>query len=223
MKIAYIDHYDSFSYNLIDWIGKTSLPIDLELIPFDDEIKVKKLYINPRALLISPGPNSPNQASSTVALVKHYLGKVPILGVCLGHQILGHVLGYKIQKSSNPLHGGKKQIHVEDSSLFLAGLKSPSLVAAYHSLSLTPHDPCLWTRVVAVCAQGEIMAIEYAPPSQIPALGVQFHPESFLSDCMMAIRSNWLASVAMWGSKRYQVDSYFSSSDDIHGSIGYFT
>ena len=223
MKIAYIDHYDSFSYNLIDWIGKTSLSIDLELIPFDDELKIKKLFLKPQALLISPGPNSPAEAASTVALVRHYLGKVPILGVCLGHQILGQVLGYKIQKSVHPLHGGKKQILIDDNSTMLVGLKSPSSVASYHSLSLIADDPCSKSMVAAVCSRGEIMAIEYTAPDEFPALGVQFHPESFLSDCTMAIRNNWLESIALWDSKRYSSDSYLSSSGDIHGSIGYFT
>ncbi|NRA45024.1 MAG: aminodeoxychorismate/anthranilate synthase component II [Oligoflexales bacterium] len=223
MKIAFIDHYDSFSYNLIDWIRKTSLPIELELLPFDDERAFKKLYQNPLPILISPGPNSPREAVSTVALVECFLGKVPILGVCLGHQILGEVLGYKIQKSPEPLHGGTKEILIQDGSGLLAGMKSPSFVAAYHSLTLVPENPCLGSRVTAICPHGEIMAIEYAAPYEWPALGVQFHPESFLSDCMDVMRNNWLESIVKWNSLKSQSNPRVSSPDDIGSSIGYLT
>lgn len=223
MKIAYIDHYDSFTHNLIDWIGKTSMPIELDLVPFDDDFKMKQLYLRPAPLLISPGPNSPAQVQPTVELVKYYLGKVPILGVCLGHQILGEVLGYRTQKSLYPLHGGTKEISILDYSGLFAGIASPSSVGVYHSLALVPASPRLDSHVTAVCQKGEIMAIEFSGDNKTPALGVQFHPESFLTEGMQQLRQNWLDSIVDWCSARTSTSFSLSSPDDIQDSIGYLT
>ena len=199
MKIAYIDHYDSFTFNLIDWILNSSLPIEIDLIRFDSVCDVRKLMEAPIPIIISPGPKSPRHVNSTVELVDKLLGKVPILGVCLGHQILGEVLGFETTTSKFPCHGDFKELNILHKDGILNGIDMFIRVAAYHSLviqkTINTHDLAV---ISATCKNGEIMCIEYKGLNKYPAIGIQFHPESFLSVHTSKIRENFLKRVNEW-------------------------
>lgn len=183
MRIALVDHRDSFTENVLDWLAAGPTGLEVESVQHDDAEAMRSLLENPRPLVLSPGPKRPEDAASTVLLVRALLGRVPIFGVCLGHQILAHVAGAAIVRGVAPHHGSTRVMLPEDprSPLF-AGFPASFAAATYNSLVVDPKTlPAPW-RVIARCDRGEVQAISYSPHGLCPAYGVQFHPESYLSE-----------------------------------------
>ena len=178
-KILFIDHYDSFSFNLIDWLLTFRSDLAIERIPFD---QLSPAHLGPQAercpLVLSPGPHRPERLPATLELVAASLGKVPILAVCLGHQIVLHHLGFRAQRSAKPFHGSQRLVNISKSSKVFA--PSATLqVATYNSLSMT-----MLTQYEQACTGfNEWGEVEFCEFWDFPfaALTCQFHPESFLS------------------------------------------
>ena len=181
-----IDNYDSFTYNIVQYFGQ--LGEDVRVHRNDkitlDEIKA----LQPEQLVISPGPCSPEEAGISVAAIKHFAGKIPILGVCLGHQAIGAAFGGNVVRSISLMHGKTSPIHHDGKELF-SNLPNPFQATRYHSLVVDrPTLPeCL--EVTAWVENGEIMGLRQ---KDLPIWGVQFHPESILTECGMDLLKNFL-------------------------------
>jgi anthranilate synthase component 2 len=179
--ILVIDNYDSFTYNLVQRLGEIDPTLDVKVVR-NDEWTVEEIEAsNPERLIVSPGPCTPNEAGVSMAAIKHMAGKVPVLGVCLGHQSMGQVYGGTIVRARNLMHGKVDQIHHTGEGLF-AGIENPMQATRYHSLVIDP-DTLSDEFVVTAWANEphggrEIMAIQHR---ELPLYGVQFHPESFLT------------------------------------------
>jgi anthranilate synthase/aminodeoxychorismate synthase-like glutamine amidotransferase len=180
--ILLIDNYDSFTYNLVQRLGEIDPTLDIEVHRNDqittDEIAAKK----PTHLIVSPGPCTPSEAGISVACIERFLGAIPILGVCLGHQSMGQATGGVIVRAKRLMHGKTDNIYHDGQGLF-AGLASPLMATRYHSLVIRPDtlNPDFHVSAWADAPDGgrEIMAIRH---KRFPAFGVQFHPESFLTE-----------------------------------------
>ncbi|RZA22625.1 MAG: aminodeoxychorismate/anthranilate synthase component II, partial [Proteobacteria bacterium] len=192
VQVAFLDHYDSFSFNLIDRLFSDAA-IDLVYVPFDDRDAVQKLMRNPLPLVVSPGPKRPEVLPDTLSLMRILLGKAPILGICLGHQCLGHVLGGKITKAQIPFHGSTQLVHTTGKNDFIHRFSTSFRVAHYNSLVVergtVPND-WIW----ALSEAGEIEGISWNE-GQWPAIGVQYHPESFLSEGQEPLWQLWIELV----------------------------
>jgi anthranilate synthase/aminodeoxychorismate synthase-like glutamine amidotransferase len=180
--IVLIDNYDSFTYNLVHRIGELDATLDVQVYR-NDEITVGKIRsLGPSHIIISPGPCSPSEAGISVAVVEELLADFPILGVCLGHQSIGQATGGKIVRAVDLKHGKVDQIHHNGQGLF-SGLPSPIVATRYHSLVIAPEslNPDFEVHAWANASNGsqEIMAIKHR---RLPVYGLQFHPESFLSE-----------------------------------------
>jgi anthranilate synthase/aminodeoxychorismate synthase-like glutamine amidotransferase len=180
--ILLIDNYDSFTYNLVQRLGEIDSRLDIEVHRNDqitcDQIAAKK----PTHLIVSPGPCTPSEAGISVECIQRFAGKVPLLGVCLGHQSIGQATGGVIVRAKRLMHGKTDQIKHDGQGIF-AGLPNPLTATRYHSLVIRP-DTLSKDFIVSAWADGpdgeqEIMAIRHK--SQ-PVVGVQFHPESFLTE-----------------------------------------
>lgn len=181
--ILLIDNYDSFTYNLVQRLGEIDPTLEIQVYRNDkitpDEIEQKK----PSHLIISPGPCTPNEAGVSVACVERLAGKLPILGVCLGHQSIGQATGAAIVRAGRLMHGKTDQIYHDNEGLF-AGLPNPLIATRYHSLMIqgeTLNDQFVvsaWSEEPA--GERTIMAIRHR---ELPLFGWQFHPESFLTEC----------------------------------------
>jgi anthranilate synthase/aminodeoxychorismate synthase-like glutamine amidotransferase len=190
--ILLIDNYDSFTYNLVQRLGEIDPALDLEVFRNDkitlEEIEAKR----PTHLIISPGPCTPDEAGISLECVKRFAGKIPLLGVCLGHQAIGQAFGAKIVRCGRLMHGKTDQIH-HDARGFFESLPNPFVATRYHSLVIQPDTLANEFEVSAWSTdpQGtrEIMAIRH---KKLPLNGVQFHPESFLTDCGYAILERFL-------------------------------
>ena len=180
--ILLIDNYDSFTYNLVQRIGEIDPEIVMEVHRNDqitlDEIEAKR----PSHLIVSPGPCTPAEAGISVDCVKRFMGKMPLLGVCLGHQSIGQATGATIVRAEHLMHGKTDEIHHDNQGLF-AGLANPFIATRYHSLVIKPDtlssDFAVSAWAFAPDGSREIMAIRH---KQLPVEGWQFHPESFLTE-----------------------------------------
>jgi anthranilate synthase/aminodeoxychorismate synthase-like glutamine amidotransferase len=187
MKIAIIDNYDSFTYNLYQLFAVTAKKGTQIDVFKNDQIEphyiAKHKYTH---IVISPGPKDPMQSGMSCDIIKEYHNKIPILGVCLGHQCIAHVFGAKVIKAANVLHGKTSKIYHHSSGLF-KNIESPFTAARYHSLIINkiPKEFQLtaWTK------QNEIMGIQH---KQYPLFGVQFHPESFMTEFGDKIIKNFI-------------------------------
>jgi anthranilate synthase component 2 len=184
MRLVMIDNYDSFTYNLVQLFYE----FDLEVLVFrHDEIDLAGIEVlKPDWLCISPGPKAPDQAGISKAVIAHFHRHIPILGVCLGHQALNEVFGGATVKAPIPVHGKRHQVFHQGQGLF-QGLPSPFWAARYHSLMAVPNSPEL--EVTAWTGDGVIMGLQHRV---FPLHGVQFHPESFLTDHGKALAANFL-------------------------------
>lgn len=180
--ILIIDNYDSFTYNLVQRLGEMDRNLDVRVFR-NDSISLEEIdRLAPSHLIISPGPCTPSEAGISVPCVNYFHGRVPLLGVCLGHQSIGQATGGKIVRAKQLMHGKVDRIHHDGTGLFV-GLSSPIIATRYHSLVIEPStlssefEVCAWAD--APDGEREIMAIRH---KELPTFGLQFHPESFLTD-----------------------------------------
>ena len=191
IKLLMIDNYDSFTYNIVQYLGE----LGAEVAVFrNDEITIDAIDAKLKAgqldrLVISPGPCSPAEAGISVAAITHFAGKLPILGVCLGHQSVGTAFGGKIIRAQQLMHGKTSVISTTQEGVF-AGLPAQFTVNRYHSLAIerATCPPCL--KVTAWTDDGEIMGVKH---TTLDIEGVQFHPESILTEHGHAMLKNFLA------------------------------
>lgn len=195
MKLALIDHYDSFTFNVLGWLASGQDGFDVEYMTYDDERSLTRLLERPKPLIVSPGPKRPEDAPTTLAVLRALLGKVPILGLCLGHQMLGSLAGAEIVRSAEPLHGSRRSIRPVRTSPLLLGLEAGFAAAVYHSLVVDARSLAKPWTVDAIDELGEVQAISRVIPGEAPAFGIQFHPESFLSEGASTLLGNWRAVV----------------------------
>jgi anthranilate synthase/aminodeoxychorismate synthase-like glutamine amidotransferase len=190
--IALIDNYDSFTYNLVQYLGE--LGVELKVFR-NDAIDVEALRdLRPEAVVISPGPCTPNEAGISVEVVRRLGAEMPILGVCLGHQSIGAAYGGDIVRADRIMHGKTSEISHNGSALF-SGIESPFTATRYHSL-IIKRDTCPEAlEITAETAEGEIMAVAHR---EHPVWGVQFHPESILTNCGKQLLSNFLKAGTAW-------------------------
>lgn len=181
-----IDNYDSFTYNIVQYFGELGAHVQVHR---NDQITLEQVHaLKPDLICISPGPCAPAQAGISVELIKHYAGKVPILGVCLGHQAIGAAFGGRIVRSKEIMHGKTSPITHAQSDVF-AGLPSPFTVTRYHSLAIERSSLPAELVITAQTDDGEIMGVRHRT---MPIYGVQFHPESVLSEHGHALLNNFL-------------------------------
>lgn len=174
--ICVIDNYDSFVYNLVQYLGNLSAEC---VVYRNDEVTVEQVAaLDPELVLISPGPGDPAEAGISVELVRRLAGNVPILGVCLGHQVIGAAFGAKVVRAAQPIHGKCTPL-VHDGHGVFAGLGNPLTVARYHSLVIDPSTLPADLQVTAWSDLGEIMGVRHRT---LPIEGVQFHPESLFTE-----------------------------------------
>ena len=173
--ILVIDNYDSFTYNLVQYLGE--LGADL-VVYRNDQISLEEIDdMEPEKIVISPGPCTPNEAGISVALVKHFAGEIPILGVCLGHQSIGQAFGGKIVGAPTIMHGKVSEIHHRGQSIF-KGLPEPFIATRYHSLIVERDSFPVCLEITAETDDGVIMGLRHR---DMAVDGVQFHPESILT------------------------------------------
>jgi anthranilate synthase/aminodeoxychorismate synthase-like glutamine amidotransferase len=182
-----IDNYDSFTYNLVQYLGE--LGQDVRVVR-NDEIAVATVAgLGPSHIVISPGPCTPNEAGISLDVIKAYAGKIPILGVCLGHQSIGQAFGGKIVRAARVMHGKTSHIHHDGKGVF-SGLPNPFEATRYHSLLIERASVPDSLDVTATTADDEIMAVRH---KTLPVEGVQFHPESFLTTAGKDLLANFIA------------------------------
>ena len=184
--ILMIDNYDSFTYNLVQYFGV--LEQDLEVYR-NDAITLQRIrQMRPEKIVISPGPGRPEGAGISVDIIKELSGEIPVLGVCLGHQCMGHAFGGKIVQAKQLMHGKTSQIYHKSEDLFL-GIESPFEATRYHSLVIDKETLPSCLQVTAWTDDEEIMGVRH---KKLPLWGVQFHPESILTKAGMKILANFL-------------------------------
>lgn len=184
--ILLIDNYDSFVYNLARYVHELGYET---LVKRNDKISIAEIEMfNPSHIILSPGPCTPLQAGISMEVIRIFGSRIPILGVCLGHQAIGQVYGATIDKAKNPMHGKASFITHQSQTIF-AGLKNPLKVARYHSLIVSDENFPSELLVTARCEAGEIMALQHRV---LPVFGVQFHPESILTECGYDLLRNFL-------------------------------
>ncbi len=189
--IVFIDNYDSFTYNLVDYIGQFTT----ELRVFrNDVVSIAEIAaIEPRGIVISPGPGTPDDAGISNQVIDTFASHIPILGVCLGHQCIGQVFGAKIIRAPEPVHGKASPIFHHNHPLF-SHMPIPFLAGRYHSLIIDRQTLPDDFEVIAWTADDIIMGIQHR---QFPLTGVQFHPESVLTPQGKQLIANWLATVGI--------------------------
>ncbi len=185
--ILIIDNYDSFTYNLYQFVGEFVTDINVYR---NDEITLSEIEeLAPTHLIISPGPKYPKDAGISLSAIKHFSGKIPILGVCLGHQSIGEAFGGKVVKASEILHGKVSEISLDTSCPLFKGLPEKVVVGRYHSLIVEPQSLPEDLIVTAQDEKGEIMAVRH---KEDLTFGLQFHPESILTPTGKNMIKNFL-------------------------------
>jgi para-aminobenzoate synthetase component 2 len=184
--ILVIDNYDSFTYNLVQYLGELGAAV---VVYRNDELRVDQVRaLQPEGILISPGPGNPDEAGISLELLASLSTEVPILGVCLGHQAIGQAFGGKVVRAQRLMHGRTSPILHDGTGVF-AGLPSPFTATRYHSLIVERESLGSALRVTAWTDEGEIMGLAHR---SLPVEGVQFHPESFLTEHGHAMLENFL-------------------------------
>ncbi len=185
--ILMIDNYDSFTYNLVQYLGE--LGEELQVVRNDQTTVAKVRAMRPAAIVISPGPGTPREAGISSELIKTCAGRIPILGVCLGHQCIGEVFGGQVVRAQRLMHGKTSPIHHDGRAIF-RGLPNPFDATRYHSLLVRRERLPSVLAITAWTKEGEIMGLRH---KQLPVWGVQFHPESILTKPGKDLLRNFLA------------------------------
>jgi para-aminobenzoate synthetase component II len=191
--ILLIDNYDSFTYNLVQYFGALGQTV---VVRRNDAITLDEIAVlAPERLVISPGPCTPDEAGISLAAIRHFAGRLPILGVCLGHQAIAQAFGGRVVRAQRVMHGKTSLLRHSSEGLF-AGLNNPLTVTRYHSLlveaaTLPPElEVTAWSVSDKPDLEPEIMGLRHR---QLPIVGVQFHPESILSEQGMELLANFVA------------------------------
>ena len=185
-RILMIDNYDSFTYNLVQYFGELGADV---LVHRNYQITLDEIEaLAPDQICVSPGPCSPTEAGISVPLILRFAGKIPILGVCLGHQAIGAAFGGRVVRAKVIMHGKTSEITHTGSDVF-TNLPSPFTVIRYHSLAIERETLPDCLEITAQTADGEIMGVRH---KTLPVYGVQFHPESILSEHGHALLQNFL-------------------------------
>ena len=187
--IFMLDNYDSFTYNLVQYMGE--LGAEMEVARNDKTTVEEVMARQPAGIVVSPGPCTPNEAGISNDLIAQAAGKIPLLGVCLGHQCIGQVFGGTIIRAQTLMHGKTSLIHHQDSGIF-AGLENPFVATRYHSLIIDPESMPSVLDVTARTDDGTIMSVRHRQHS---IYGVQFHPESILTTEGKRLLQNFLTIV----------------------------
>jgi anthranilate synthase component 2 len=183
--IFVLDNYDSFTYNLVQLLGELGAEVEVRR---NDQVTLKEIEaLAPERIVISPGPCTPQEAGISIPLVKHFAGKVPILGVCLGHQAIGAAFGGRIIRAPRLMHGKTSSVE-HDSRTIFRGIPSPMTCTRYHSL-IVSEDGLPEELQISARSEGLIMGLRYR---NFPVEGVQFHPESVLTDDGKRLIANFL-------------------------------
>jgi anthranilate synthase component 2 len=186
LKLLMVDNYDSFTFNIVQYFGELGAEVEVFR---NDEITLEGITErNPDRLVISPGPCSPAEAGISVAAIQHFAGKLPILGVCLGHQSIGAAFGGNIIRAQELMHGKTSVITTTQEGVF-AGLPEKFTVNRYHSLAIERASCPSCLKVTAWTDDGEIMGVRH---TELDIQGVQFHPESILTEHGHAMLKNFL-------------------------------
>jgi anthranilate synthase/aminodeoxychorismate synthase-like glutamine amidotransferase len=185
-----LDNYDSFTYNLVQYLGELGTEVEVRR---NDQVTLEEIdALRPEHIVISPGPCTPSDAGISVELIRHFAGKVPILGVCLGHQAMGEAFGGKIVRAKNLMHGKTSRVEHDGKTIF-RGLESPMTATRYHSLIVAedslPADLEVSAHTVERDGTRVIMGLRHR---KFPIEGVQFHPESVLTDQGKKLVENFL-------------------------------
>jgi anthranilate synthase/aminodeoxychorismate synthase-like glutamine amidotransferase len=185
-----LDNYDSFTYNLVQYIGELGVAVTVRR---NDQITVEEIdQLHPNRIVISPGPCTPQDAGISIELIRHFAGRVPLLGVCLGHQAIGAAFGGKVVRAANLMHGKTSSVEHDGKSIF-HGIPSPMTATRYHSLIVQEKDLPDELEISATCVdrdgQRVIMGLRHR---KFPVEGVQFHPESVLTDHGRQIVRNFM-------------------------------
>ncbi|WP_019615289.1 anthranilate synthase component II [Psychromonas ossibalaenae] len=182
-----IDNYDSFTYNLVQYFSELKQEV---IVKRNDQISLKEIAdLNPDHLVISPGPCTPNEAGISLAAIERFAGKIPLLGVCLGHQSIGQVFGAQVVRAAKVMHGKNSLIKHDGKGVF-RGLNNPLDITRYHSLVLKPESLPDCLDVSATVLDGsEIMAVRH---KTLAVEGVQFHPESICSEQGLQLLNNFI-------------------------------
>ena len=186
-----IDNYDSFTYNLVQYLGELGADVHVYR---NDQITVSEIEkLSPERIVISPGPCTPNEAGVSIETIKTFAGRVPILGVCLGHQSIGQAFGGKIVHAHDVMHGKTSKIHHNNKGVF-KGLPNPFEATRYHSLVIEKKSipDCLEVTAWTVNDKGEMDEIMGVRHRELLIEGVQFHPESILTSCGHDLLKNFL-------------------------------
>lgn len=183
--LALIDNYDSFTYNLVQYLGE--LGADIRVFRNDQITLDALIELAPDHLVISPGPGDPSEGGISNAAIQHFTGKIPVLGVCLGHQCMGAVFGGQVKRAPRLMHGKTSPVYHDGQGLF-KGLPSPFNATRYHSLIVEQPLPDS-LEVQATTTEGELMGLRH---KEHPTFGVQFHPESILTEGGKVLLNNFL-------------------------------
>jgi len=186
--IVLIDNYDSFTYNLVQRLGEIDPSLKLHVVRNDRITPDEIAALNPTHLIVSPGPCTPREAGVSNAVIQRFAPTIPLLGVCLGHQCIGHTFGAEIVRADRIMHGKTSLIHHDGKGLY-RGLPNPFEATRYHSLVIRPGTLPPELTVVARTDEGEIMGIRHV---SYPLEGVQYHPESFLTTHGIQLLRNFI-------------------------------
>ncbi len=189
--IVVVDNYDSFVYNLVQYLGELGAA---PVVHRNDKVTVGQLEaMEPAGVLISPGPGRPEDAGVSMDAISAFAGRVPVLGVCLGHQAIGQVFGAEVVRAPRLLHGKTSTVSHDGSGIF-AGLPEPLTATRYHSLAVEPASVPSVLEVSAWADDGTVMGLRHR---DMPVDGVQFHPEAVLTEAGHRLLANWLTSCGL--------------------------
>ena len=184
--VLVIDNYDSFTYNLVQYLGEMQVKMEIHR---NDQISIDQVRaLAPERILISPGPCSPRESGLSNEIIRNFSSRIPTLGVCLGHQCIGHVFGGNVVVNYRMMHGKTSLIKHSGKDLF-EGMPNPFAATRYHSLVIQRETLPACLEITAETEEGEIMGVKH---KQLPIWGVQFHPESILTESGRQILSNFL-------------------------------